>query len=89
MYYIPLENQIGWRTSHLVEWFPVQRTHRVDFQVVMNANVAESVAARSIQRLDKRLKANLAHEILIHFTDIIVEVRLVMRMMLTALATHT
>ena len=55
----------------------------------MNANVAESVAARSIQRLDKRLKANLAHEILIHFTDIIVEVRLVMRMMLTALATHT
>ena len=55
----------------------------------MNAYVAESMPTRSIQRLNKRLQADLAHEVLIHFTDIIVEVRLVMRMMLTALATHT
>ena len=54
----------------------------------MHAHVAKGVAAGRVQRLHERLQANLAHEVFVDLAYIIVQMRLMVRVMLAALATN-
>ncbi len=82
---LPFQNKVRRWACHLIQRFPIQWTHRIHFQIVVDAGMAECVTARSVQRLDKRLQANLAHQVLVHFVDVVVQMWFVMGMVLTAL----
>ena len=51
----------------------------------MHTRVAKCVAAWRVQGLDKRLEADLAHEVFVDLVDIVVQVGLVVRVLLSAL----
>ena len=74
--------------DHFVEWLPVERAHGVDLEVGHEAGLAEGVPARSVHRLDEGLEADLTSQVLIHLLLVIVQVRLGLRVRLTAQATR-
>ena len=80
----PLEHQIGRGDGHLVDGLSVQRAHGVDLEVGVQAGVAEGVGARRVDRLDKGLQADLAHQVLVDVARVVVEVGLVVGMVLAA-----
>ena len=53
--FLPLQNQITRRDHHLVDGFPIQGAHGIDFQVVVEARVAEGVRTGRVDRLHEGL----------------------------------
>lgn len=53
---------------------PVQWTEILLLQEVPEALAAERVSTGGIQRLQQRLKANVAHQVIVHFVLVIVQV---------------
>ena len=51
-------------------------------EVAVHAGVAEGVAAGRVHRLNKGLQADLAHQVLVHFLVVVVQVGLVVRVVL-------
>ena len=53
-------------------------------EVAVHAGVAEGVAAGRVHRLHEGLQADLAHQVLVHLLAVVVQVRLVVRVVLQA-----
>lgn len=51
-------------------------------EVAVHAGVAEGVAAGRVDRLNEGLQADLAHQVLVHFLVVVVQVGLVVRVVL-------
>ena len=51
-------------------------------EVAVHAGVAEGVAAGRVHRLNEGLQADLAHQVLVHFLVVVVQVGLVVRVVL-------
>ena len=54
----------------------------VHLEVAVHAGVAEGVSAGRVHRLHEGLQADLAHQVLVHLLAVVVQVRLVVRVML-------
>ena len=66
--FLPFQHQIGRWTCHLVKRFSIQRTHRIYFQVIVDANMTKCMSTGCIDWLNKWLETYLAHQIFVHFT---------------------
>ena len=66
--FLPFQHQIGRWTCHLVKRFSIQRTHRIYFQVIVDANMTKCMSTGRIDWLNKWLETYLAHQIFVHFT---------------------
>ena len=51
-------------------------------EVAVHAGVAEGVAAGRVDRLNEGLQADLAHQVLVHFLVVVVQVGFVVRVVL-------
>ena len=56
----------------------------VHLEVAVHAGVAEGVSAWRVHRLHEGLQADLAHQVLVHLLAVVVQVRLVVRVVLQA-----
>ena len=67
---------------------PIDRTRLLEPQVTLQAREAEGVAADGVDGVDERLQANVAVEVFVHVGGVIVEMRTVFVVKLTAKPTQ-